>query len=195
MDKKKLLLISIILGLIAAIIWVLIFNQRKSSLSNPLANQQAAKQILPSETFIEYTDPAGFTLSYPDNLSLEKNEVDINTYADLQLSAKGVNGSLALKISDSKFASIDDWVRINQNASKEPPKEVKLGELRALEVRLNDRLLLGALDQGVLFTIEMPLVEEDFWMKVYNKILAEFTFVPPSHFSSDGVIFEGEEVL
>lgn len=191
---------SLGLGLIVVVIGVLNLNQQKNSLFSPRANQQeATKQILPSETSIEYTDPAGFTFSYPDNLSITKNEVDDNTYADIQLSSNQVNGSLNLKISDTKLTSIDEWVKMNQNAAQEAPKEVKLGNLKALEVKLKDRLLMGALDQGVLFTIEIPAVEEDFWMTVYNKILAEFNFVSPSQEnttpSSDEVIFEGEEAI
>ena len=73
-----------------------------------------------------------------------------------------------------------------------------------MEIKTADRLMLGAIDQGVLFTIEMPLIEEDFWIKVYNKVVSEFTFNSPDSqstsaggisSSSDEVIFEGEEVV
>lgn len=191
MNKKIVAALSLVLIVAGA----LFFSKgSKNQLSSPLINQP--KEIIPSETLIEYTDPAGFAFVYPDNLSLKKNEeIDDSTYASLQLSSKDVSGSLNLEISDSKFVSIDDWLKLNQGSKR----EVKLGNLKALEVKLTDRLLLGALDQGVLFTIEMPLVEEDFWMKVYNQILTEFSFAPPSKenvgTSSDDVIFEGEEVV
>lgn len=191
MNKK----IAAALSLVLIVAVALFFSNRpKDQLSSPFINQP--KEIIPSETLIEYTDPAGFSFSYPDNLSLEKNEeADEGTYADIQLSSKQVSGSLNLKISDSKFASIDEWVKLNQGTKR----EVKLGNLNATEIKTNDRLLLGALDQGVLFTIELPLLEEDFWMQVYNKILAGFSFAPPSEenvsLSSDDVIFEGEEVV
>lgn len=194
MNKK----IVLILGLAVLIVGILVLflNRPKTPLSSPLINQ--SKKAVPSETLIEYSDPSGFTFSYPDNLSITKKEVDESTYADLQLFSNEVNGSLSLKISDSKFKSIDDWVK--SNTTEETPKEVKLGNLKALELRLKDRLLMAALDQGIEFTIEMPLLEEDFWMKVYNKVLASFSFVAPQTSSSDttsldDVIFEGEEVV
>lgn len=191
MNKK----IAAVLSLVLIVASALFFSNRpKDQLSSPLINQP--KEITPSETLIEYADPAGFSFNYPDNLSLEKKEeIDEGTYADIQLSSKQVSGSINLKISDSKFASIDEWLKLNQGTKR----EVKLGNLNAIEVKTNDRLLLGALDQGVLFTIEIPLVEEDFWMQVYNKILTGFTFTPPSQenvsFTSDDVSFEGEEVV
>lgn len=177
---------------------------RTNPLSPVVSFQETAsnKPIVPSETAITYTDPTGFSFNYPDNLTLAKNDqIDANTYADIQLTAKGVNGSLSLKIVDSKFKSLDDWLKANQTVAKNST-EVKLGNLKAQEVKISDRLLLGALDQGILFTIEMPLIEEQFWMKVYNKILADFTFTPPdnagaggSSVSSGDVSFEGEEVV
>lgn len=183
---------------------VLFLNRPKNPLSSPLSTQ--TKEIVPSETLIEYTDPAGFRLSYPDNLSLLNNALkDDNTYAELQLVAKGIDGSLVLKISDSELTSLDEWVK-TKKASSPTPKETKLGSLQAMEVTTDDKLLLGALDQEVLFTIEIPLGKDrDFWMKVYDILLANFSFVPPSpdsatspgqvSSSADDVIFEGEEVV
>ena len=58
------------------------------------------------------------------------------------------------------------------------------------------------MDQGVLFNIEVPLIEEDFWMKVYNDILTNFSFASPEVVTSQDnsvltsdVSFEGEEVV
>lgn len=196
MDKKTILLLAVAIGLIIGIILVLFRGPHKTSLITPGTSKQEAVQINPSETFIEYNDPSGFTFSYPDNLSLVKEEdIDTSTYANLQLTDKSINGSLILKISDSKFASLQEWLELNKNASKKPPKEVKLGGLKALEVVTADRLLLGALNQGVLFTIEMPLVEQDFWMKVYSKVIEGFSFALPADSPSDDIAFEGEEVI
>lgn len=197
MNKKVILILVVAIGLAIGILLILFRNQ-KVALENPLETATVVK-IAPSDTFIEYSDPSGFSFSYPDNLSLDKKEtIDESTYADLQLSAKGVNGSLSLKIVDSKFKTIDEWIKSNQTSSSQAPKEVTLGNLEALEITLNDRILTGALDQGVLFTIEMPKIEEEFWMKVYQKILESFSFAAPQPEnvgSTDDVVFEGEEVV
>lgn len=155
-----------------------------------------AKKTVPSSNFLDYADPAGFNFSYPDNLSIIKNDIADNEYADITLSSKDVNGSLNLKISDSKFKTLDEWIKLNKVAAKEEQKEVKLGNLKAIEIKTTDRLYLGALDQGILFTIEIPLIEEEFWMKVYNKVLSGFSFVAPASASGpNDVSFEGEEVV
>ena len=168
---------------------------------NISADIPGTKEVKPSETFIEYVDPAGFSFNYPDNLSIEKNEaIDASTYADLQLFSKDVSGSLALRITDTKLKTINDWVK--EASSSNQPVEKKLGNLKAMEIKTSDRLMLGAIDQGVLFSIEVPLLEQDFWTKVYEKVLTDFTFAVPETTtstagsgSSDEIIFEGEEVV
>lgn len=203
MKRKTVLLLSVVVLLIVGIIWVLFFRQ-KTALLSPGLGQPAVSEITPSQTFKEYSDPVGFSFSYPDNLSITKAEIeDQNTYADIQLSAKGVDGSINIKIADTKLKSVLEWIKTNTTDSSQKPTEVKWGNLKAQQVETSDRLLLGALDQGVLFTIEIPLIKKDFWFEVYNKILADFSFAPPDQTVSaaggadfsDSVSFEGEEVV
>ncbi len=196
-------ILLVIIAIVAVVfIGIYVLTSKQSPLSSPSLNQiTAPKKAAPSETFLEYEDPSGFTFSYPDNISITKSDTeDESTYADLQLSSKEVNGSLSFKIVDSKFKTLDEWVK-STTTTPQIPKEAKLGNLKALEIKLSDRLLLGALDQGILFTIEVPAVEETFWQKVYQKLLTDFSFAAPqtasedSGSSSNEVIFEGEEIV
>lgn len=198
MLNPKLLILLVAVGLVVIGVIVLRPGIKPSKTLDQLTNPlQENKRVMPSETVKEYQDEAGFSFSYPDNLSITKNEItDDSTYSDIQISSKDVSGSLNLKITDSKFKSLDEWLSSNKEASKDKPKEVKLGNMKAAELKTADRLLLAAVDQGILFTIEMPLIEQDFWTKVYNKVLANFSFVlPGASQGSDDISFEGEEVI
>lgn len=200
MNKKLILIILLLLGCIATGVLVVGLIPKKSSLqSSPI---QMKKPNSPSITFKEYIDPSGFSFSYPDDISLEKNETEEpNTYSDIQLFSKDVSGSLSLKVTDSKLTSLDDWLKSN-GASMEGSKEVKLGDLKALQYKTADRVYIGALDQGILFAIEIPLLEEGFWTKVSEKVLSDFAFTTPGNSNAqevdpslDSVAFEGEEVV
>ena len=201
MDKKTILLLIVTLAVVVLVGKMLLFSDyKKNLLITPLTNHQPTNQTLPSQTLKTYSDAAGFSFNYPDNLSLVRNELlDTAAYADIQLSAKGVDGSLNLKIADSKLASLDEWVKSNKVAS-ESATEAKLGTLLARQIQLRDKLLLGALNQGILFTLEIP--QTDFWQKVSQKVAADFSFAPPQlegstsgNTSTEDVIFEGEEVV
>lgn len=200
--KKTIFLFVLALGLIVIIVRF-IFGNQVNPLSNPSTSQRQVKaEVVPSNTVKSYTDPSGFTFNYPDNLSLTNNEAtSSSTYADIQLTAKGVNGSLNLKIADSKFTSLNEWMKKNSFSN---PKEVNLGNLKALEITSNEKIVLGALDSGVQFIIEVPYAEKkEFWLSVYKKVLADFSFVQPAKdntssedgSSQDAVTFEGEEVV
>lgn len=198
LSKKTILLAVAVIILMVIMLKIAIFSSPANKTSDPLVTGSAPVQINPSETFKVYSDPSGFTFDYPDNLSLTKNDLTDATFADLQLSAKGVEGSLILKVTDSKFLSAESWAKSIKDIEGQP-KEVKLGNLRALEVKTASGIKLASIDQGVIFSIDVS--QNDFWMKVYNKVLADFSFAPPAQDNtslsgtSDDVSFEGEEVV
>jgi hypothetical protein len=208
-NTKTLILVVVVVVLVVGA-GLYFFTQPKNL--KPLADaaSETPKEVTPSKTFIDYSDPAGFSFSYPDNVSISNRASEIDTvidpdaYADLQLFSKDKSGSLNLRIADSKFKTIQDWIKDQGLPENTTPVEKKLGELTAYEVRTSDRLMLGALDQGILFTVDMPLIEEPFWMEVYNKVTGEFAFAAPEAATTqtsaavspgDEVIFEGEEVV
>ncbi len=198
MMNKKIIILILIFGLILVAGKFLLFpGSQKISLDSP-AQQAVNVPDVPSDILKSYMDPSGFSFNYPDNLSLAPNELTDATYAEVQLSAKGVEGSLILKITDSKFANLDEWVKSIKDA-QDTPKEAKLGSLKALEIKTPNGLKLAAIGQGVIFSVDVS--QSDFWNKVYSKVIAGFSFALPSQdgaSSSDGssdVIFEGEEVL
>jgi len=196
--KKTILLLILAVGLIIVVIQ-LFFRQQKNTLTTPNPKQIVNNiAVSPSKTSKTYSDPAGFSFNYPDNLSLTNNEAESpTTYADIKLISKDVVGSLDLKISDTNFTKAEDW--LGANNISQTPKEVKLGKLKAVEIITDNKLLLGAIDQGVLFTIEVSFEERgDFWKTVYNIVLTDFSFVQPESTAQSGaseIIFEGEEVV
>lgn len=185
--------------------WWMLFAKKSGDLSAPQTDGQiklsAKKDILASKTLTTYEDSTGFSFDYPDNLSLTNNQPkNERVYADVNLSSKDTDGSLSLIISQTSFTKLEDWVEANKGESKEL-KDINLGTLKGKEIVGPDRLLLGAIDQEVLFTMEIKFNQEkDFWTDAYNQVIKSFTFINTSgstattNASSD-VTFEGEEVV
>lgn len=204
MDKKiaaALVTLLILSGLGA----FFLFSKKASGPSVGIPRQQEARK-LPSATLKGYVDSSGFGFNYPDNLSLLKNDTKDNaTYADIQLTAKEASGKIQIKIVDSKYSSVEQFFKDYTKASPTDLKEGKLGSLKAREIQEKERTLLAAVDQGVLFTIEMtPEGMLDYWTNVYNPILTSFSFSSQSSNSTaskiaedgqDAVSFEGEETI
>lgn len=211
MNRKTLILGVVSVLLVAGLVGFLILNPNEGEA--PVSAPEAKKEATPSQTYIDYADPAGFSFSYPDNVSIankvsenEDTVKDPDAYADLQLFSKDKSGSINLRIADTKFKTLQEWKKDNQIPESVQASEKMLGQLKASEFKTTDRLFLAAIDQGVLFTVEMPLIEEPFWNEVYNKVVSGFVFeVPQTEVASTGggtavssgdeVIFEGEEVV
>jgi hypothetical protein len=201
--KKTVLLGLVGFIIIASGIWWFWPHQKISTgLNNPLSK----KEITPSETMIDYQDPSGFSFAYPDNISitnhLTEENVDPTAYADLQLYSKDKSGSLSLRITDTTQSTLSAWLKDNNIAENNQPQSTMLGSLPAWQVKTNDHLLLGAIDHGVLFTLEMPLIEQSFWQPIYDKVVNNFSFIAPETVSASGstsggdeILFEGEEVV
>ena len=198
---NKLTIGLIILAVVVIlIIGKLVFFSPKSYLTTPQTIQKELVKAVPSKTLKSYTDPSGFTFSYPDNLSLINNESTSSAvYSDLSLSSKEAEGGLNINISDSKSTTLDQWVKTLPTTDS---KEISLGNLKALEITAGDKLYTGALDLGVLFKLETSIgKDKDFWMTVYQAVIKDFSFVQPakentsSVGASNDVSFEGEEVV
>ncbi len=212
MNKKTLILVVAAVCLVVGVVGFFILNP-KGSTKQTLNEPETQKEVVPSKTYIDYTDAAGFSFNYPDNISLtnriaeDEEGSDPDAYADLQLFSKDKSGSINIRIVDTKLKTIEDWKEDNQIPDEITPTEKKLGSLTAQEFKSKDRVMLASIDQGILFTVDMPIIEEDFWNEVYDKVISDFRFGVTetevaqagsgvtSASSGDEVIFEGEEVV
>lgn len=206
MSRKQLLigtslLFIIVGGMLGGYLYQSNFLSKSSDSVVPEDNEESS----PSTTLNKYRDSAGFFFEYPENVKIEKKESkDTTTYASLSLSSSQVSGSISFDVSDTKFRSIDEWVKASGKESK--AKGVKLGELSGKEIDTEEKIMTAALDKGILFSIEVTSEnDKDFWQNVYTTFLSTFAFSTPeapqtgstngSVTGETDIIFEGEEVI
>lgn len=202
--NKKLVIISIfVLLIIGGIAGWFSFNKTSfnRTIKTSLESQKSSlSKNLPSQNLKEYLSDSGFSFSYPEELTLDnKKASDSATYADISLTSPKVPGQITLKIADTGLKSLEDWSKKG--------KEITLAGIPAWEISSQDGgLSTAALDQGILFQIEvLPDKEEDYWSSVYKTLIETFSFSPPdvgesSNVESSGdaggeIIFEGEETI
>ncbi|MBI1919190.1 hypothetical protein HYS29_01235 [Candidatus Microgenomates bacterium] len=192
MDKK-------IIGMVIAVLVLAgVFGVFLSkNITKQQSKKEAVKEIIPSENLTTYADPSGFSFGYPDNLRLEKKvELDSTTYADLKLVSDETKGGMTVKITDTKFKTIEEYLT-GEN------KEIMLGNLSGREFVQGEKVTAVVIDKGVLFIISTePDNNKNFWQKVHETVLASFTFNAPASSNDSGssanveeVVFEGEEII
>ena len=209
--EKKVVIGVVVCLIISGVVtgWLISRSLDKEKSVSPLSQQEQTQspEILPSEVLKDYMDSVGFSFKYSEDLAVESHAVsDAVTYTDVEISSSKVDGSIVFRAVDTTLAAVDAWFK-EQNIATSSSREIILAGIPALEVKVNDTILVAAIDQGVLFTIKvLPKGEDVFWESVYTTLVSTFSFnqPPPAQVqdtssagggASEEIIFEGEEVI
>lgn len=203
----KIIIISIVIAVGAIGAAFYIFKSQKTI--SPVSKLQENKTIViknqPSKTLKEYIDDSGFSFKYPEDIVVTKKDAnDPNTYSHLELSSSKAKGSILIKITDTKVKSVDELFKDSKlGPVPKNQKEIKIGEISGSEIQVDNKLLAAALNQEILFTIEVDSLNKNYWLSVYENILSTFNFVPkttndtvdqPLDDSNTDVVLEEETV-
>lgn len=160
-------------------IGVFYFLQPKKTIS-PISQKSLENEIIiaekePSKTLKEYSDDAGFSFQYPQDVQINKKDItnDQTAYARVEMVGQ-TKGGISIKVLDTKLKTVDDWFLKNNYTSG---KEIKIGELSGKEANVNSKIIAAALDRSVLFIVEVDAQNQKYWQNVYGVILSTFNFV------------------
>lgn len=161
---------------------VFFFSSSKKQVPVPVQqNVTVETKKMPSLTTKTYTDDVGFQFDYPDDLIVEKKEsTNSAVYTDVRVISKTAAGSLSFLVEDTKEKTIDDWMNKNIISSSSAEKAVTLGNIQAKVITQNDMTIIVAIDQKVLFKLEVrPEKENDYWNAAFATVLSSFSFFTP----------------
>lgn len=200
--------IGVLFGLICvAALYFLVFSQRKTATKSPIISKTTSlsppsntEKTIPSASLLTYSDPSGFTFSYPKELKVTPLSINDNAvYADLEITSSQTQGKITLTAALTQ-KNINALVKGKTNI-----KNIKLADLDAKQYEENGKIITVAIDSGnILFTITADAAQKEQWRPAYNTLIATFAFIPPEEqnappSSSDsddgGVVFEGEETI
>lgn len=202
--KKKILAISGIgLILVGVLVFVVKRIQGPKSLLNPLPTTSPSE---PEEKNLTYNDEAGFSFEYPEGLEI-KDESGQNDYSVLKITAADKTGEMVIRVVDTKYKTIDDWLKKAPEATGAgDARNIELAGMTGQQIQIENprRLVTIAIDKGVMYYLESPLNEESvYWNKTHNTIVSSFVLGEAkteagSQTTSGGgedVIYEEEEVV
>lgn len=144
-------------------------SQEQSSLSNfGLSSSLTGTESKFNDPLIDYQDLSGYSFSYPGTVSVKDVTPDDDSYySSLTLS----KGSETMKINITA-GNIDPY---KTNKSATLSGSTTIGGIKASEYSLNGRLILVAIDQGVLYVVDSPK-DGGFWEDAQAKIVSSFKF-------------------
>lgn len=212
-NKETIVLVGIVVFIICGS-GVFFFLGSQKKFFSPLPGQQkqqSQENKIPSTTLKEYIDSSGLQFSYPEDINLfRKEDTDDTTYAHIQITSKGLAGSILVKAYDDKSSSLDSLIKENKKLAdfQGSAKDMSLAGIAARQITTNDSVVTAALDTGVAFMIEVfPQSDKAYWLSAYNTIVKTFSFSSQTQDSpvdaagstaagaGEDVIFEGEEIV
>lgn len=175
MNKNKAIIVSVVIVALTIATAFYILNSEKTT-SNTYKQAPIASEKQPSKILKEYIDDSGFSFKYPDDVQVGKIEInDSITYSNLELTSSQAKGRILIKVADTQLKSIDEW--FSEEGLKRNIEEIKIGEISGSQLQMDDKIIAAAINQNILFTIEVDTQGYKYWQSVYNTILSSFSFV------------------
>lgn len=166
----------------------------------------------PAATLIQWDDPAGFSLKYPDTLTLNKHEEDKENYAHLEFTHSSHPGRLVVFVKDLPKGITDtvSWGKKTATPASAISFDTTIGGKPAQKVMVSSpdkTVTTGIVYDGVLWYVEATLTDDAFWQPLYESIVNTFTFTPLADAQSDSsaaggagsggeaAVYDEEEIL
>lgn len=185
MNKNIAVVVSVIIVAVTIIAGFYILNSGKTPVSSNINQALVVSEKLPSKALKEYFDNSGFSFKYPDDVQISKIEIkDSITYSNLELTSNQAKGKILIKVVDTQLKSVDDWFA--KEGLRGNIREIKIGEIPGGQLQMDNKILAGAINQNILFTVEVDTQNQKYWQNVYDTILISFNFVSQEENASTG---------
>lgn len=178
---KKIILIFLVLVILAGIgfsVWYFKLYKlivKQESLSSPLPSPQEQKIATKN-----WEDPAGFAFDYNEVFEVDSHPDDEENYANLTLTAPGMEGQIDILVSDFTKETLTEDELVKAGS----PLDTKVASVSAKKVAADNKLAVIFLDsENVRYLIETTPANNPFWQKNIQVVLDSFRFIP----------YEGEE--
>ncbi len=179
------------------------------TIQQPTIPAQTAEKPTPTPEVAmkQWADPAGFSLSYPETLAMNKHDEDEVNYAHLEFTDPAHPGTLIVWAKDipAGVTDVETWVKKEKSFAAANVIDTTFGGEDAKKVVLSSpskKIVVGTLYDDVLWYAEVAATDEQYWTSVFENLTSSFSFkaaasgTDADQSSGDtGVAADEEEVL
>lgn len=197
---KKSVLIAIAVGVFVGILGVsayLWMKKTRETVPPPITGQEQTQVKL-----LDWKDPAGFTFQYPEGVTIDKHDEDIENYSHVEMTNPINSGRLVIWAKDTTAADATAWVKTEKSFRDASIVDTTLGNQPAKKILITTptkKVVVGTIFDEILWFIEIEPGEGDYWQKTLDTVAGSFTFTPlPGESEASGyeeVAVDEEEVI
>lgn len=173
------LAVLVLLGVIGGILYFATGQIQNETGATPTIVTPVPEDVA-SEVLAEYRDVSGFSFQYPNDFSVNNKKTDDDSiYSDVLISSKkNDNGSISIRVEDTKLKNFEAWL-IKEAIATASAKisESTLSGITSHIVEGKDKVYMVAIDKGILFTITL-LTNKDkkYFQSAFDTIVSTFQF-------------------
>lgn len=189
MKSKVWIIVAVVVVLLLAGggVFFFISSQKKTKEATSPVSENGRQLIVPTSTLsstktLTWNDQAGFSFQYPDGLTINKHDEDSVNYAHIDFIAGSGNSSVLVMASDSKYKTLDDWVKNDKSMTSANIIDSTLGNKPAKKILYSNggSISIGTIDSGILFTIGTMAYKDNEMRAVFDRISSTFKFITPT---------------
>lgn len=181
---KKIWFIPIGIVLVSVIIGgVIVVRNNQSNQAPDISVENQENTPTPTPTpwpVVTWKDEAGFSFDYPKELSTNKHEEDNDSYAHVELTHKDHPGGGIVWVKDLPrgVTTVESWAK-QKIFSGATVLDTTLDGRAAKKILLTaepKKMLVGTVEDGLLFYVDMTLTDAEYWTRVSDVITGSFAF-------------------
>lgn len=166
---------------VAGGVFLFLGQSHKQKVISPEASLPSISPTPTVAVLATWTDPAGFTFQYPNDLTINKHEEDNDSYAHVELSSPNHPGGIIVWAVDAKngVSDADSWVKQEKSFAHANVLDTTLGGVTAKKILIpapEKKLIVGTVRDSIVFFIDGTLIDSDYWSKVHDTITSSFAF-------------------
>lgn len=190
--KKPLL--AILVGLVIGGIGFGGYLTWLGSQPKPKIEQTEAPAVTPE--LLTWRDPNGFSFQYPDGLTVNKHDEDQQNYAHIEFTHPDHPGNVIVWGKDTTAADVSAWAKTEKRFKNASTLDTTFANVSGKKVLIAapSQIIVGAVDDGINWTVEGLLTDSDYWSNVHSTIADTFKFIPVGSDEDSAGAPVGEEI-
>lgn len=146
---------------------------------------------------LSYTDPLGFTLSYPENYTLDNHPEDKVNYANVEIFNQEKTGSIKIIVSDTSYTDINTWAKNDISVRGANFLDTTIGNVSGKKSYIADtkKMIAAGIWDGMLLKLEIFPSDDQEIVRTGEKILTGLSLSDAANYTSEPIIQDSASVV
>jgi len=137
---------------------------------------------------LTWSDPNGFSFTYPDDVTVDKHDEDDKNYAHIEMTHTSHPGSLIVWAKDvplnakhKPITTPDEWIALDNSLKEGAVIDTTFAGVTGKKILVSadtQKIVIGTISDNILFYIETTASDLAYWNQATDMVANSFAFIP-----------------